>query len=56
MKSVKKIKNHPAVKKAVNAVLAVIAAVATLLMTAMYRAVFFVKKTIKNCAESTAKN
>ena len=52
MKTIKKIKNHPAVKKAVNAVLAVIAAVATLLITA-HRAVFFVKKTIKNCAEST---
>ena len=54
MKSVKKIKNHPAVKKVVNAVLAVITAVATLLITALYRAVFFVRKTIKACAESTS--
>lgn len=56
MKTIKKIKNHPAVKKAVNAVLAVIAAVATLLITALYRAVIFVKKTIKACAESTSEN
>lgn len=56
MKTIKKIKNHPAVKKAVNAILAVIAAVATLLITALYRAVFFVKKTIKNCAETTSEN
>ena len=56
MKSVKKIKNHPAVKKAVNALLAVIAAVATLLITALYRAVFFVKKTIKAYAKSTSEN
>lgn len=56
MKTIKKIKNHPAVKKAVNAVLAVIATVATLLITALYRAVIFVKKTIKTCAESTSEN
>ena len=56
MKTIKKIKNHPAVKKAVNAVLAVIAAVATLLITALYRAVIFVKKTIKTCAENTSEN
>jgi len=56
MKPIKKIKNHPAVKKAVNAVLAVIAAVAMLLITALYRAVIFVKKTIKACAESTSEN
>ena len=56
MKTIKKIKNHPAVKKAVNAVLAVIAAVATLLITALYRAVIFVKKTIKACAKSTSEN
>ena len=56
MKTIKKIKNHPAVKKAVNAILAVIAAVSTLLITALYRAVFFVKKTIKACAKSTSKN
>ena len=42
MKTIKKIKNHPAVKKAVNAILAVIAAVATLLITALYRAVLFI--------------
>ena len=53
MKTIKKIKNHPAVKKAVHAVLTVIAAVATLLITALYRAVIFVRKTIKACAEST---
>ncbi len=56
MNPIKKIKNHPAVKKAVNAILAVIAAVATLLITALYRAVIFVKKTIKTCAESTPEN
>lgn len=54
MKTIKKIKNHPAVKKVVNAGLAVIAAVATLLITALYRAVFFVRKTIKACAKSTS--
>ena len=54
MKTIKKIKNHPAVKKAVHTVHAVIAAVATLLITALYRAVIFVKKTIKACAESTS--
>ena len=53
MKTIKKIKNHPAVKKAVNTVLAVITAVSTLLITALYRAVFFIKKTIKACVEST---
>ncbi|MBO5938170.1 MAG: hypothetical protein J6Q82_01550 [Clostridia bacterium] len=53
MKTIKKIKNHPTVKKAVNTVLAVIASVATLLITALYRAVFFIKKTVKACAEST---
>ena len=56
MKTIKKIKIHPAVKKLVNAVLAVIAAVTTLLITALCRAVFFVKKTIKACAESTSEN
>ena len=56
MKTIKKIKNHPAIKKAVNTVLAVIAATATLLITALYRAVFFVRKTIKACAESTTEN
>ena len=56
MKTIKKIKNHPAVKKLVNAALAVITAVATLLITALYRAVIFVKKTIKACAESTSEN
>ena len=56
MKTIKKIKNHPAVKKAVNTVLTVIAAAATLLITALYRAVFFVKKTIKNCTKSTSEN
>ena len=56
MKTIKHIKNNPYVKKAVNAVLAVIAAVATLLITVLYRAVFFIKKTIKNCAKSTSEN
>jgi len=56
MKAIKKIRNHPAIKKAVNAVLAVITAVATLLITVLYRAVFFIKKTIKACAESTSEN
>ena len=56
MKTIKKIKNHPVVKKAVNAALSVIAAVATLLITALYRAVIFVRKTIKACAESTSEN
>lgn len=56
MNPIKRIKNHPAVKKLVNAALAVIAAVATLLITALYRAVFFVKKTIKACAKSTSEN
>ena len=56
MKTIKKIKNHPAVKKAVDAVFAVISTVATLLITALYRAVFFVKKTIKACAKSTSEN
>ena len=56
MKTIKKIKNHLAVNKAVNTVLAVIAAVATLLITVLYRAVIFVKKTIKACAESTSEN
>ena len=56
MNPIKRIKNHPAVKKLVNAALAVIAAVATLLITALYRAVFFIKKTIKACAESTSEN
>ena len=54
MKTIKKIKYHPDIKKAVNAVLAVIAAVATLLIIALYRAVIFVRKTIKACAESTS--
>ena len=56
MKTIKKINNNHTVKKSVNAVLAVIAAVATLLITALYRAVIFVKKTIKTCAESTSEN
>ena len=56
MKTIKNIKNNPYVKKVVNAVLAVIAAVATLLITVLYRAVIFVKKTIKACAESTSEN
>ena len=56
MKTIKNIKNNIYVKKAVNAVLAVIAAAATLLITALYRAVFFIKKTIKNCAKSTSEN
>ena len=56
MKTIKNIKNNPYVKKVVNTVLAVIATVATLLITALYRAVFFVKKTIKNCAASTSEN
>ena len=47
MKTIKKIKNHPAVKKAVNAVLAVIAAVTTLLITALYRAVFLLRRLSK---------
>ena len=56
MKTIKNIKNNIYIKKAVNAVLSVIAAVATLLITALYRAVFFVKKTIKACAKSTSEN
>lgn len=56
MKAIKKTKNHPTVKKAVNTVLDVIAAVATLLITALYRAVLFVKKTVKAYAKSTSVN
>lgn len=45
MKTIKKIKNYPAVKKAANAVLAIIAAVASLLLIiALYRAVFCIQQ------------
>ncbi len=54
MSFINKIKSNPTFKKVVKTALAIASAVAFFLVTAMYRAVSFVKKPIQKCAAEKA--
>ncbi len=54
MSFINKIKNNPTFKKVVKTALAIASAVAVFVITAIYRAVSFVKKPIQKCAAENA--